>query len=147
MWTVQLLKSSSHTGHPTWTSGTCGMQDLGLNGRRVAICGKGSTSFLGFSWRRRQNFSSALAFFVEDEWVTQNLGALFIEKNKFKIQYATMKLQQISESKAYKPHNLLSRFLTLSVTFHFFFCWFMLKIFFYILLHYTSFTNRKGNIY
>lgn len=30
-------------------SDNCGMQDLGLNGRRVAICGKGSTSFLGCS--------------------------------------------------------------------------------------------------
>lgn len=46
---TQPLKSSSPAGHPTWTSGVCGMQDFGLSGRRVAICGKGSTSFLGFS--------------------------------------------------------------------------------------------------
>lgn len=43
------LRDQSIAGQPTCISDNCGMQDLGLNGKRVAICGKGSTSFLGCS--------------------------------------------------------------------------------------------------
>jgi hypothetical protein len=47
--TVHLIETTASAMHPTWISVICGMQDLGLNGKRVAICGKGSISTLGFS--------------------------------------------------------------------------------------------------
>lgn len=125
------------------------MQDLGLNGKRVAICGKGSTSFLGFSWRRCQNFSSALACFVEDVWVTQNLGALVRGKTNLRLISAI----SLKNQNVWYVFTIISLATSLFNNFFFFscclssppnvMCVYMCVIYLYISIHLSMYLSKE----